>query len=144
VTLVLRYTRSLAAIALLIATLTLAACGGDDDDDEAGGNGEVTVELAEQNESGQSGTATLTPAGEQTTVTLELSNPPGDPQPVHIHSGTCEELGEVVYPLENLEEGASETTVDASLEELQNGEFAINAHESEENIANYIACGPIG
>jgi hypothetical protein len=139
----LRSTRSLGALALLIATLTLAACGGDDDD-EAGGNGEVTVELAEQNDSGQSGTATLTPAGEQTTVTLELSNPPGDPQPAHIHSGTCEELGEVVYPLENLEEGTSETTVDASLEELQNGEFAINAHESEENIANYIACGPIG
>ncbi len=139
----LRSMRPLGVLALLIATLTLAACGGDDDD-EAGGNGDVTVELAAQNDSGQSGTATLTSAGDaQTTVTVELSNPPGAPQPAHIHSGTCEELGEVVYPLENVEGGTSETTVDASLEELQDGEFAINAHESEENISNYVACGPI-
>lgn len=129
--------------ALLAAlTLAVAACGGDDE--EAGADGAVEVTLSEQNGSGQSGTATLAPAGEgQTTVTLELSSPGEAPQPVHIHMGTCENLGDVAYPLTNLEGGTSETTVEVALEELQAGEFAINAHESEEAIQNYVACGNI-
>lgn len=126
------------------AVLALAACGGGDDSDAAGDDGTVTVTLDAQNDSGQSGTAELTPAGEgQTRVVLELSNAPDQPQPAHIHSGSCSELGEVVHPLTNLEGGTSETTVDAPLEELQGGGFAINAHESEENIETYVACGVI-
>ena len=38
----------------------------------------------------------------------------------------------------------SETTVDAPLSEIANGNFSINVHESAENIENYIACGEIG
>lgn len=132
----------IALSALTIGLLVLAGCGGDDGG--GAGGGEVTVDLAEQNGSGQSGTATLSPAGEgQTLVVLEISNPGADPQPVHIHTGPCAELGDVVYPLTNLEGGASETTVAATIEELQSGGFAINAHESEANIANYTACGDI-
>ena len=130
-------------VALVLAALGLAACGGDDE--EAAGGDSVTVTLAEQNGSGQSGTATLTPVGDsQTTVSIELSSPPADPQPAHVHAGTCAELGEVVYPLTSVEGGASETTLDVSLEELQSGGLAINAHESEANVQNYIACGEIG
>ncbi len=147
--------KRLSALTVLLALvlLVVAACGGDDDGEtaespapaeEAAADETVSVTLAEQNASGQSGTATLTPTGEgQLVVTVELSNPPENPQPIHIHMGTCEELGEVVYPLSNVEGGSSETTVDASLTELQGGGFAINAHESEENIQNYVACGPI-
>ncbi len=133
----------LGGLVLLSAlTLALAACGGDDEGATSGDA--VTVQLAEQNGSGQSGTATLTPVGDtQTMVAIELSNPPADPQPAHIHSGTCAELGEVVYPLTNIEGGTSETTLDVTLEELQSGGFAINAHESEANIQNYVACGEI-
>jgi hypothetical protein len=100
------------------------------------------------------------------------------PHPVHIHSGTCEALGEVVYPLNDIttytitnsfsfgpaatpEAGSmatplpgvsvtqatpvlfSFTHVDANLVDLVSGDFAINAHESAENIQNYIACGNI-
>lgn len=105
----------------------------------------VTVDLGEQNDSGQSGQATLTPEGEQTRVVLELDNPPAVPQPVHIHEGTCEELDPTPrYPLENLAEGASETLVDVPLAELQEGEFAINAHASEDDVKTYVACGAIG
>jgi hypothetical protein len=143
----LRKTLLIGLVLLSALTLALAACGGDDEEEEAAGGGEgaVTVTLAEQNGSGQSGTATLTPVGEsQTTVVIELSNPPADPQPAHVHSGTCAELGDVVYPLTNVEGGASETTLDVALTELQSGGLAINAHESEANIQNYIACGEIG
>ena len=132
----------------------IAGCGGDDDD----GNGEaaaptttaaeveetVTVDLGEQNSSGESGTATLTSDGEQTVVTIELTGAPADtPQPAHIHSGTCAELGDVVHPLANVEGGASETTVAAPLADLQAAAFAINVHESEEAIQNYVACGDL-
>lgn len=99
------------------------------------------------------------------------------PHPVHIHSGTCDALGDVVYPLNNIETynitnsfsfgpaatpeasaatpaasiSATQTTpvlfsfthIDAELSELVNGGFAINAHESADNIQNYIACGNI-
>ncbi|MGH3112001.1 MAG: hypothetical protein ACRDOP_00870, partial [Gaiellaceae bacterium] len=133
------------AILLAVGALSLVAAGCGGDDDEGAGGEAVEVELSEQNESGQSGTATLEPAGEgQTTVTLELSNPPDVPQPVHIHEGTCAELNpQPAFPLENLEDGASDTTVDISVEDLQSGEYAINAHASEEDVETYVACGDI-
>jgi hypothetical protein len=101
--------------------------------------------------------------------------------PAHIHSGTCDMLGEVVYPLNDVtllgidvapastpvgatpaavagtdstpvaaeavgpgEVVAESTTdVEVTLDELLSGEYAINVHESAENIQNYIACGDI-
>ena len=97
--------------------------------------------------------------------------------PGHIHAGSCEELGDVVFPLGNASVGGmmagmmggtpeagmaeaemgeemgsedrvpvatSYTVVDAALEDILAEEHAINFHESEENIENYIACGDIG
>jgi hypothetical protein len=82
--------------------------------------------------------------------------------PAHIHEGTCDTLGSVVYPLTDVglapaADGAtsepmmmhasevltSVTVVDVSLDDLLAGEFAINVHESAENIQNYVACGEI-
>ena len=82
-----------------------------------GGSGDsaktITVKLDEQNGSGESGTATLTAEGSSTKVVLELENPASpDPQPAHIHPGTCAELDPTpAYPLTNVEGGNSETTV---------------------------------
>src|SRR5215204_6221447 len=98
--------------------------------------------------------------------------------PVHIHSGSCDALGDVVYPLNDIttyeitqsfsfgpaatpEAGSmatplpgvtasesvpvlfSVTHIDANIIDLVDGGHAINAHESAENIQNYIACGNI-
>ena len=86
--------------------------------------------------------------------------------PAHIHSGTCETLGDVVFPLTDLTSpetmatpmagmnatpmagmgevvAQSTTMVEASLEDILGAEHAINVHESTENIENYIACGDI-
>jgi hypothetical protein len=78
----------LVGVVLLLPVLVLAACGGggDGDGDGASPNGasssdEVMVELAEENGSGESGTATLTAMGDQTRVVLELRNPTTDSQP---------------------------------------------------------------
>jgi hypothetical protein len=78
-----------------------------------------------------------------THVTIELSNPGADPEPAHIHTGSCAELGDVSYPLTNVEGGNSETDVATSLADLQAADFAINVHESEANIGKYVACGDI-
>ncbi len=92
----------------------------------------------------QTGTAKLTAMGSQTEVVLSiLPGPAGVEQPAHIHSGTCAALGAVVYPLNNVVNGASTTTVNAALASLQNGNFAINAHESGANIGVYVSCGDI-
>jgi Cu/Zn superoxide dismutase len=129
---------------LTVLVLGLAACGGDDGDDEAAGGDTVTVELAEQNGSGESGTATLTAEGAQTRVVLDLSNPVADSQPAHIHPGTCANLDPApAYPLPNVENGSSEATVDVTLGELTSGEFAVNVHESNDAADVYVACGDI-
>jgi hypothetical protein len=49
----------------------------------------VTIPMREQNQSGQSGTATLKAMGDQTEVTLDIRpGPAGVDQPAHIHEGT--------------------------------------------------------
>jgi CHRD domain len=132
-----------ALFAVLLSAFVLAGCGSDDD--EASGD-EVTVELAESMGSGQTGTATLTADGEGTTVSIEIDGDPvSDSQPAHIHEGTCEELNpEPAYGLPNVADGTSESTVaDASLETLTAGEYAINLHMSDEDLASYTSCGNI-
>jgi plastocyanin len=91
----------------------------------------------------------------------------GETHPVHIHSGSCAALGDVVYPLNDLGAAMTDasgtpvatmqmgspsaipvdvsvTTVQTTLAAIADGNHAINAHESAENIGNYIACGDIG
>lgn len=85
--------------------------------------------------------------------------------PVHIHSGTCEQLGDVVFPLSHISDellvagepaagdqvGASSedglrvsiTTVEAALSDITGAEHAINAHMSDDDIGTYIACGNV-
>ncbi len=102
------------------------------------------------------GTPQATPTGETEAA-----------HPAHIHAGTCEELGDVVFPLNDVAPldaeatpaaspvassaaaGAgdvvaeSTTEVEASLDDILATEHAINVHESAENIGNYIACGDL-
>lgn len=108
----------------------------------------ITVDLAEQNDSGQSGTATLTPNSDGTfDVAIELA-PGGDaPQPAHIHEGTCPDVGDVAAALNDVVDGASTTeTVDLSLEDLLRTDspgYAINVHESAAESDVYVACGDV-
>lgn len=105
----------------------------------------VTVALHELNNSTVTGTARLVEAAGKTEVALSLTNASSQSShPAHIHTGTCDAPGEVVYPLSNAEKGISETVVDASLDSILSGlPLLINVHESAKNIQNYIACGNI-
>lgn len=95
------------------------------------------------------------------------------PHPAHIHDGSCEALGDVVFPLTDVapaaamgtpaaepepaqdaamaatpgagagESATSTTVVATSLDELLAAPHAINIHLSAEEIGTYIACGTI-
>ncbi len=80
------------------------------------------------------------------------------PHPIHIHAGTCDNLGDVVFPLTDVKLNTagesfgsvaipveeSETDVAVTLSDLLSSPHAINIHESADAIQNYIACGNIG
>jgi len=105
----------------------------------------VTVELAELNDSGEAGQATLTAENGKTRVTLNLSGAPENiSQPAHIHEGSCPGIGPIKYPLTFPVNGASETLLDVSLEQLlAELPLAINVHKSVEEPQIYVACGDI-
>jgi hypothetical protein len=105
----------------------------------------VTLELLEQNASGQSGTVTLSKQGDGTQVVIDSFSPFGrDAQPAHIHKGTCANLDpEPAYALPNLVDGVAGDTVAVSLDELLDGEYAVNIHRSVEQADLYTACADI-
>jgi plastocyanin len=93
-----------------------------------------------------------------------LNGEPLAPHPAHVHSGTCATLGDVVFPLGNVQAGdstsgtpsadtatapatsivaSSVTTIESALSDLLASEHAINIHKSEADIGTYIACGDI-
>jgi len=104
----------------------------------------TTVTLAAENNSGETGTATLTAMGDNTQVVLNLTGAPaGTPQPAHIHIGTCPGVGAVKYPLSPVVEGKSTTMVKAKLADISTGGFAINVHKSAAEVSVYVSCGTI-
>ena len=107
----------------------------------------VTVRLQEQNKSGQSGTARLTPAGEgKTKVEISMKGgPKGVAQPAHVHDGSCPNPDpKPKYPLQDVTDGKSTSEVPADIKTLSAGKMAINVHKSKEEIKTYVACGNIG
>lgn len=105
----------------------------------------VKIDLKEQNESSESGTATLVEKDGKVMVTLNLTGSPAQVvQPAHIHMGSCPKVGEVKYPLTSPVDGKSETTLEVSLDQLK-GEvpLAINVHKSASEAQIYVACGDL-
>lgn len=106
------------------------------------GRPDVTLVLSETAGSGASGTAALIAEGEQTLVVIEIDGEPVlEPEPVHIHEGTCDEPApESAFGLQNVSNGRSITTVDVSLDALTSGTYAIDLHRSDEAPATPTAC----
>jgi hypothetical protein len=81
-------------------------------------------------------------------------------RPAHIHTGTCDEVGEVVVPLTDLTGAAggdrvgqarrataaesSYTSVPMTLDAILGADHVVNVHLSADEIGTYIACGEIG
>jgi hypothetical protein len=105
----------------------------------------------------------------------EAATPDADVErhPAHIHSGTCEDIGDVVFPLNDLQAASAIATpgaspsamegetaaaspephrepvaqsgsvVDAPLDAILEDEHVINVHESPDNMGTFIACGEL-
>lgn len=107
----------------------------------------MTVTLGTQGTFGQSGVATFTENAEgKAVVTLAMTGGSfAAPQPAHIHVGACPKPGAVKYPLTNVENGASVTTLSVSLDELKASteSLALNVHKSAAESSIYTACGDL-
>jgi hypothetical protein len=105
----------------------------------------IRVPMRAQNGSGQDGYVTLTAAGQDTLVQVQVApGGAGVPQPIHFHDGSCANLNPVpkinLNPVMN---GASETMVNTPLAELANGRNALNIHRSPQEPAVYTSCGDV-
>jgi hypothetical protein len=117
----------------------------EDDPTEEPANGEtVGMKLAEQNGSGVSGLATLSANGDETDVNVLILGAP-DGALLLIHEGTCDALSPApAFLLRDLDQsGASVTTINATLEELRAGGYAIALHEGVNDLSRPLACGEI-
>ena len=105
----------------------------------------VTVQLAPQGDSTRHGIAVLAEVQGKVKVVVNLSGlNDGVANPAHIHMGACPNVGAVKYPLTSLTNGASQTDLDMSLDELLTQlPLAINIHKSSDEPKIYLACGDI-
>lgn len=103
----------------------------------------VNVTLSAQNNSQESGSAALKEVNGQVVVTLNLTGEPkGAVQPAHIHLGSCPNPGAIKYPLTNVVDGKSETTLNVTMDKLRSElPLAVNVHKSAAQSKVYVSCG---
>jgi plastocyanin len=91
-------------------------------------------------------------------VSSVIAQEESPPRPSHIHSGDCDELGEVIQPLTSLTVPGGETlgnadgvvaeaaftSIPQTLDELLEEDHALKVHLSKDQIQTYLACGDIG
>jgi len=135
--------KKISILGLLVAALAVFSLGSSRAADES-----ITVTLAAQNASGESGTATITKVSDgEVKVVVNLSGGPAalsEPQPIHIHKGTCAQLDpKPTYPLTNMVSGKSETEVMVNIADLTKEPYAINVHKSAAEAGVYVSCGDI-
>ena len=104
----------------------------------------LTYNLVAQNNSGETGTVTITPTadGKGSVVLVETKGQGPLPQPIHFHHGPCALLvAAPSIPLKTLEGGKSETTLtEIPVSTLTNGQFSVNVHKSTSEGGVYVAC----
>jgi hypothetical protein len=100
--------------------------------------------VQELNNSGQVGTVTLFRRGRSTLVVIELhSVPAGRIEPAHIHRGqACDSLDpKPAFGLAPVVNGVSRTIVQYPEDKLLSGNYSVNVHASDKQLAHYVACG---
>jgi len=102
--------------------------------------------------------AIMAPGGLSVRAAVQDDRAGAGPYPAHIHAGTCDELGEVEFPLtdatqpEGEDEGTapslvvttSTTTIETTLDELLLDAHALNVHMGADDMGTYVACGDVG
>lgn len=104
--------------------------------------GEIIM-MNEEDSSGVRGTAKVSQENGKAKVAINLVGiKPEDDIYMHIHEGSCPDLGEILYDLNTLKEGSSETKLDMSIKDLRKSlPLGINIHKYEGEEEIEIACG---
>lgn len=157
--------RTVRSWTLAALPLLLAACGGGGERtaggeaadtagvaasapaDPAAGRAPVgtTFALNALNDSGAAGEATVSDAGGPLQVMVRLTGAPAGDRPGHIHTGTCDDLGPVVEPLQPVTVGAdgtgtSTSTLTTDMNTLMAGQYLVSYHGEG---GTPIACGQL-
>jgi len=102
----------------------------------------VPVELAPLNNSGETATATFAQEADGVKVSVHTKNSGSEPQPMHIHTGTCDNQPAVKWKLNSVVDGSSVTMLKGvKLAELSDGDYVINIHKSTKEMMTYVSCG---
>jgi LPXTG-motif cell wall-anchored protein len=103
-----------------------------------------TLQLAQQNNSGISGTATFTPQADGLKVDLKATGAGAGPEPAHIHEGTCAQLNPTPqFTLAPVTNGSSTTVLQTTVQALTASPHAIHMHKSADELTVYVACADI-
>lgn len=105
---------------------------------------EIELNAVDKEQIDQSGRAVFEETDGKVKVTVDVNTADGlNNQPAHIHAGACPGVGEVLYPLNNIVDGKSETEIDATLSQLNDDQnpMALNIHKSAEESSVYTSCG---
>jgi hypothetical protein len=123
---------SIPVVAMLMALLTFSS---------AAAQQSVTVAIGPgRDEPTGTGTAILTAQGAQTQVVLRVATT--NPEMLaHVRADACPGVGPVVYPLTNVTNGSSTTTIDAPLATVLATGRSINLHKSPAQGMIYVGCG---
>lgn len=113
----------------------------------------LTTNIVPQNNSGISGTATLTDLGNgKLKVDIHLTGAGAGPEPAHIHEGVCMpnmdmQMGQQPPPEESLTpviNGVSTSEVNVPFQKVTTSSYTILIHKSPEEIGDVVACATIG
>ena len=165
-------TRALAFLFIIFSVLLLSACSGggntgataedktvlgtstsdstsstaDSSSASSNSTGPIKVDIKEENNSGQSGTATLesTPDG-KTKVHAVMNIKTEKAEPIHIFTGDCANPINIPYALNDVKDGVSETILDFPLDEIKKAEpLVMVVHPSTADWSGkYVACGEL-
>ena len=103
----------------------------------------ITIHMSAPTGSYQEGQAVIESVDGGTRITVDV-RPEGDSaQPIHIHEGSCSDVGSIVVALDNVVKGHSETLIDQPIEDLVNSGRLINVHRSFQDFPTYTACGDL-
>ena len=105
---------------------------------------DVLLSALNLNEINQFGKATLVEKDGQVEVTIDVNKVDGlNNQPAHIHAGSCPDVGDIIFPLNDVVDGRSVTLINATIDQLRESPMAVNVHKSAEEISVSTSCGNI-
>lgn len=107
----------------------------------------LMLEMVGKGQYGQPGKAKLTPEkGGKTKIAIDLNEGTTSAQPVYLHDGNCENIGEPKTALVYAINGKSETIVEDNLQSIIDQGFIIVVHKRINNFNNpysYASCAEI-